>query len=212
MLAHERQELLVLARVPHVARVGLHSGHADYAPFCLQRNSQPRLFFGREPREHDLALLDQLERALVRQELRLSRAEHIRGRPPGLTLAERIPPARVRDVDVDLVDVVGEADQLPLVVIERDEEVVREHELAHDGVHLAVELLHVPRRARELGDPVKGCLNALGAPLAGRGRHVRAFLSRSTDPSIVRDESAVQQPRLDGTDGQRRASLNTFCG
>jgi hypothetical protein len=40
-------------------------------------------------------------------------------------------------------------------------------------------------------------LNALGAPLAGRGRHVRAFPGRSTDPSIVRNESAVQQPGLD---------------
>ena len=104
------------------------------------------------------------------------------------------PTDRVRDVEVDLVDVVGEADQLPLVVIERDEEVVRVHEPTHDGVHLAVELLHVLCGARELGDPVERRLNPLGAPLAGRGRHVRAFPGRSTDPSIVRDESAVQQP------------------
>jgi hypothetical protein len=36
-------------------------------------------------------------------------------------------------------------------------------------------------------------LNPLGAPLAGRGRHVRAFPGRSTDPSIVRNQGAVQQ-------------------
>ena len=68
---------------------------------------------------------------------------------------------------VELVDVVRPADQLPVLVVQRDEEVVRVHELAHDGVHLAVELLHVLDRARELGDPEERRLHAFGARVAG---------------------------------------------
>ena len=121
-------------------------------------------------------------------------------RAPGLALAERIPLVGVRDVEVDLVDVVGPADQLPLVVVQRDEEVVRVHELADDGVHLAVELLHVLRRARELGDPVQRRLNPLGASAVSRDRHlfVRSSCGGTGDSSIVRNNHVVSPGRVLG--------------
>jgi len=64
---------------------------------------------------------------------------------------------------IELVDVVGPADQLPVGVVQRDEAVVREHQLADDAVHRPVELLHVARRARELGDAVQRQLDLLRA-------------------------------------------------
>jgi hypothetical protein len=57
------------------------------------------------------------------------------------------------------------------------------------------ELLHVVRRTRELGDPVQRRLNPFGAAALDRRRHVSASSSRSTHPSIVRYEEAVQRGR-----------------
>ncbi len=74
-----------------------------------------------------------------------------------------------RPVDVHLVLPVGPVDQLPLLVEERDEEVVGVHQLADDGVHRPVELLHVLGRARELGDPVERSLNRRGIPAVSLG-------------------------------------------
>ena len=58
----------------------------------------------------------------------------------------------VGPIDVHLVVPVGPVDQLPFLVVESNEEVPRVHELADDGVHGPVELLHVFCRARELRD------------------------------------------------------------
>jgi hypothetical protein len=100
-------------------------------------------------------------------ELWLSGPQHVCGRPPSIALPERIPLVRVGNVQVQLVDVVGPVDQLPLVVVQRDEEVLRVHQLAHDRVHRRVELLHVAGRARELRDPVEGVLNLRVVPGLG---------------------------------------------
>ena len=117
----------------------------------------------------DLAFLDQLELPLVREQLRLAGAKHIRSRPSRVTFAEGIPLVRVGDVLEDLVVVVRKVDPLPLLVVERDEEVVREHQLADDGLDGAVELLHVPGRAGQLGDAVQRGLHLVGGVPSGLG-------------------------------------------
>ena len=89
--------------------------------------------------------------------------------PARVARAELIPLVGVRNIEIDLVDVVRPADQLPLLVIEGDEEVARVHQLADDRVHGAVELLHVLRRARQLGDSVERGLNLVGAPAVDLG-------------------------------------------
>ena len=92
------------------------------------------------------------------------------GHPARLTAAELDPLVRVGPVVVELVDPVGVVDQLPLLVVERDVEVVRVHQLADDGVHRPVELLQVLRRARELGDAVQRGLHLLRVTALGLGR------------------------------------------
>ena len=57
------------------------------------------------------------------------------------------------------VDHVRVVHQLALFVVERDVEVLREHELAHDPVDRRVELGHVLDRARRVGDPVQRVLD-----------------------------------------------------
>ena len=165
----------------------------------------------------DLALLDQLERPFVRQQLRLAGPQHVGGCPPRLPAAKGIPRVRVGNVGIDLVDVIGEADQLPLLVVERDVEVVRVHQLADDGVHRPVELLQVLRRARELGDAVERGLHLLrvaplglepsrarpaaAAPPRAPGRR-RRRMSRSSNlrrrRGTVRQPEAVERPRESG--------------
>ena len=85
-------------------------------------------------------------------------------------------------VPVDLVDVVRPVDQLPLLVVERDEEVLRVHELADDLVDRPVELLHVLRRARQLRDAVQRALHLGGAA---------CLLDAATTSSIARYEQLV---------------------
>ena len=53
---------------------------------------------------------------------------------------------------VDRVDVVREAERVPRLVVDGDEEVLGVHELADDAMDLHVEALHVLRRTRRLGD------------------------------------------------------------
>src|SRR5439155_23527490 len=103
-------------------------------------------------------------------------------RPPGLAFAERIPPMWIGEVAIEFVDVVRPADQLPLLVIEGDVEVVRVHQFADDGVYRPVELLQVPRRARQLRYAIEGVLNVLGSAMVAVGRFE---LGRA--PSGIRD-------------------------
>ena len=81
-------------------------------------------------------MLHQLQQALVWNELGLPGPQDVGVEAAGVAFAKDVPHVRVRKVFVDLVDVVGEVDELPLLVVEGDEEVVRVHQLADDGVHL----------------------------------------------------------------------------
>ena len=192
MLPDEGKQFLVLLRVPDVARVRLHRHYTEHTPVGLQGDSEPGRALVRGADQLDLTVLDQLERPRIRQKQWLPGSQDVGGCAPRVSLAERLPLVRVGEVDVDLVDVIRPADQLPRVVVQRDEEVVRVHQRADDGVHLAIELLQVARRARKLGDPVQRRLNLLGAAALDRRRHTRASSSRSTHPSIVRHEDGVQ--------------------
>ena len=112
----------------------------------------------------DLALLDQFAMTLRCDQLRLAGAEHVSRHPARLAVAELDPLVYLGPVlVVELVDVVREVDQLPLLVVEGDVEVARVHQLADDGVNRPVELLQVLRRARELRDAVERGLHLLRA-------------------------------------------------
>ena len=87
--------------------------------------------------------------------------------PRASAAAELLPPVRIGEVGVDLVDVVRPVDQPALLVVERDIEVARVHELADDTVDRPVELLQVVGRARQLGDPVQGFLHLGGLRVLG---------------------------------------------
>ena len=162
VLADVGEELLVLLGVGELLRVRLDDEGAHRPPLGRERNSEP--VFAHLAPELELALRNQLLLPLPRKPLRFARSEHVGGGPPRLPAAEIDPCVGGRPVDVHLVLPVGPVDQLPLLVEERDEEVVGVHELADDGVHRPVELLHVLGRARELGDPVERRLHLLGAP------------------------------------------------
>src|SRR5258708_1280565 len=58
---------------------------------------------------------------------------------------------------------VGEAHRAAVVVVERDVEVLRIHELAHDPVDGRVEVAHVLDGARGVRDPVESGLQLLRA-------------------------------------------------
>ena len=90
------------------------------------------------------------------------RPEHVGGRAPRAPAAELLPPVRVGEVGGDLVDVVRPADQPALLVVEREIEVARVHELGDNTVDRPVELLQVAGCAGQLGDPVQGPLHLAG--------------------------------------------------
>jgi hypothetical protein len=161
VLADEGEELLVLARVLDLLRVRLHNEGSDRSTLVLERDAQPARVLGEHADELDLALLDQFVVALVREQLRLSRAEQVAGRPTRLVAAELDPLVRLGPVVVELVRPVRPVDQLPVLVVERDVEVVRMHQLADHRVYRSVELLHVASRARELGDSIERALHGL---------------------------------------------------
>ena len=124
VLAHERQEILVLCGVLDVLRVRLDGEDANGPPFRLRRDAEPADVLRAGSDERDLASFDQLLVPLVTDQLRRARTEDVRRRPHGVALAERVPLVGVRDVVVDLVGKVRPTDQLPFLVVERDEEVV----------------------------------------------------------------------------------------
>ena len=167
MLADEGEQLLVVLGVANIFRVRL-NGEDTYRPSLgLQRNAEPARVVDGDSEELDLALLGQLHDLLVAEQLRRPGAQNVGSRPPRVAAAELVPVVRIGEVGGQLIDVIGPADQLPLLVVERDEEVGRRHQVRDDGVHRSVELLHVLCRARELGDPVERGLHLLGADLLG---------------------------------------------
>ena len=84
------------------------------------------------------------------------------------------------NLGINLVAVVREVDQLALLVIERDVEVVRVHQLADDLVDPGVERRHVLGGARRLGDAVQGGLDLRGVLVRSlAGLELRDLLLRS---------------------------------
>ena len=106
--------------------------------------------------------------------------QDVGGRAAGVADAERLPDGRVRDVDVDRVDVVREVDRLAPVVVERDVEVLGVHQARDGRVDLAVERLEVLGRAGRLGDPVEGRLDPF------RSRVLRLAPLELVDPRAER--------------------------
>ena len=60
-----------------------------------------------------------------------------------------------------------------VLVVEDDVEVLREHQLADDPMDLGVEVLHILRSARRLGDPIEEGLDLSTADARPRGTRVR---------------------------------------
>ena len=163
MLADVRQQLLVLVRVADALGVALHHEDAKRLPVGLEGNAEPARVLRDDADELDLALLGQFQPPLVREQLGLARAEHVGRRAFRGTGAQLLPDVGVGPIGIQLVDVERPVDHLPSFVVERDEEVVRVHQLADDAVYRRVELLHIVGGARRLGDAVEGVLDLLGA-------------------------------------------------
>src|SRR5690349_3786410 len=142
-----------------LGRVRLNGEDADGPSLRDEWYAEPGRLLGRNAESLDLARGEQLGVPLVRHELRLAGPQDIAGRPPRVLALEWEPPVRIGEVVLLFVLDVRPADQLALFVPERDEEIPREHELPHDLVGRAVELLHVLRRARKLGNAVQGVLH-----------------------------------------------------
>ncbi len=180
VLADEREEIPVPLRVAHVVRIGLHHEHADDRSFGLERHPQPVPAVALSTQERDLAPAGELFEPLRRNKLGLAGAEDVRrDAPRRFALAELEPLVRIGEIELVLVDVVRPIDQAALLVVERDEDVPRVHELAYDGVDRPVELLHVLGSARELSDAIQSVLHLGGVrPLclaAGHDSEYRAL-------------------------------------
>ena len=169
VLPDEGEQRLVPLAVRHVLRVRLDDQGTHRPALSLERSAEPARVLRIGADDLDFALGFELLHPFVRQQLRLPGSEHVRGGPACVAGAERVPAVGVRHVEVQLVDVVRPADQLPLLVIERDEEVARVHQLADHAVHGPVELLHVLCGARQLGDSVEPGLDLVGVAALGLG-------------------------------------------
>ena len=168
VLPDEREQLLVLLGVVGAqARLVRRDGERPHRPpLRTERNAQPVLGGCPDPRE--LTLLDELVPLLERGMQGLPGPEYVGRGAVCFTRAELEPLLRVGGVGIEIVGVVGPADQATLFVVERDPESLRIHELADDLVDRAVELLHVLGRARELRDAVERALDPL--PVFARHR------------------------------------------
>ena len=172
VLPDEREQIPVLFRVTDVPGVRLDDKRADCPALRPERDAEPARLFDGDAERLDLTLLYEPGPALVVEELRRTLAQHVRRRAPRLAATEFVPLARVGDVEVNGVDVVREVDPLSLLVVERDEDVPRVHELADDLVDSAVELLHILGGTRQLGDAVQRVLRLGGVrPLCFDASH-----------------------------------------
>ena len=121
------------------AAVGLHDEHADGAPPALSGTPSQSSSGVDAPTTSISPSATRRSMSPWRSQLRLARAQHVGRRSRARSRRRRAPIVRIRDFVFDLVDVVGPAIALALVVIECDEEVRRVHQLADDPVHRAVE-------------------------------------------------------------------------
>ena len=127
------------------------------------------------------------------EQLRLAGAEDVCGSPARIPRAEGVPLVGIRNIEIHSVDVVGPADQLPILVIEGDEEVARVHQLADDAMDGPIELLHVLRRAGQLGDSVQRGLNLVSVVAVSEVRRGIAGLrhERQVSPAATRASSSA---------------------
>jgi len=148
--------LLALA-VADARRIRLGDEHADGAVPGLERHAEP--VDRRGANQLDLASLLQLLVELGSGEQRLAGAQHVFGQP--------LPEPLRREVRVVLVHEVREAEQLGGGVVQRDVEVLRRHQSAHDLVDRGEQVLQIAGGVRRLRDAVGGELDLLGAPALG---------------------------------------------
>ena len=160
VLRDEHEQFQVLARVAAILAIGLDGDDPDRPAIGLQRRAHP--FDGHLPDDLELALLGEGLVVLRGKEFRLAMSQHIGSRSTCLADAEVVPRVRIGDFGVNLIAVEREVDQLTLVVVQRDVEVVRVHQLADDLVDLGVERGHILGGARRLGDAVQGGLDLRG--------------------------------------------------
>ncbi len=158
VLADEGEQVTVGVRVVLVVRVRLAGDDADGSRVGPERSPQPIALPHDADRFH-LALGDELPVVSGRDDRRPSGPQDVGRRAAGVPDAERLPDRRIRKLDVDGVDVVREVDRLAPVVIERDVEVLGEHQARDGRVDLAVERLEILGGRRGLGNPVEGRLD-----------------------------------------------------
>jgi hypothetical protein len=190
VLADEGEQVTVGVRVVLVAYVGLTDDDTDGSRVRLERSAEP-VALPDDTDRFDLALGHELSVAVRVQDDRLSRPQDVGRRSASVANAERLPDIRIRDVGVDDVDVIGEVDRLPPIVVERDVEVLGEHQRADRGVDFAVERLEIAGGRGGLGDPVEGRLDLLRSSVLGLAqlklvdaRAKRVYLG---DPGLLLD-------------------------
>ena len=152
---HELQDLLLALPVPNARGVGLDREHTDGAVANLQRNTDP--IDRRCPDQLDLTPPFQLSLDLRRDQERLARPQHVLGE----SLAE---PLR-REVGVDLIHEVREGQKIRGGVVQRDVEILRQHQLAHDLMDDRPQFLQAGSAQRDLRDAIGRGLQLMGSCL-----------------------------------------------
>ena len=191
---HELEDVLLPFAVAHARRVRLGDEHADGAVSRLERDAEP--VEGRGPDELDLTALLELLVQFGSGEQHLAGAQHVFGQ----ALAESLR----RKVRVELVDEVREAEQLSGGIVERDVEVPRRHQPAHDLMDRGEQVLEVAGGVGGLGDAVGGELDLLGSfALGDVAEEPDAASGRAGDPLRLRvalEDAAI----LEGEDVEAR--------
>ena len=190
----EGHELLVGLGVVDLLVVALHHHGPDRLAVGSQRHPEP--VDGRDADELDRPLQHHLLDLVERREQRFARPQHVGRQPTRLPGAHRLPEVGVGERVAGLVDAVGPVERLVLLVVQDDVEVVRVHQLAHDAMDVRVELLHVVRAARGLGDAVQRRLEQIGSRVG-----------HASPPSVVHSLIRACLPRISNSSTKRRPSV-----
>ena len=153
---HERD---VVRRVALFSRVRLDDEGADRPVLGDQRDAQP-VTFADDAQAGDLAGRLELAEPRGGEQQRDARAQQVRGDARGVPDAERLPQERIRQVVVELVDVVGEVDGLARIVVQRDVAVRRVGERLERLVDDRVERAQVVGPVGGVDDRDEGTLDA----------------------------------------------------
>ena len=105
VLGDEGQHLEIALGVAAVRAVALDGDHAERPALGSERDTEPR--DRQRPQEGDLALIDELPPALLGEEQRDARPEHVARDPTRIVLPELIPDRGIRQFRVDCVEVDG---------------------------------------------------------------------------------------------------------